>query len=411
MWVGARCVALPRYTDAMVVGHVLRNIAIIAAAVVFGWYAARRWRIGGTPEPRPASREYLAGLNYLVQDQPDRALEAFLRAVEADQDTVEMHLAMGALYRRRGEIDRAIRVHQNLISREELDPRQREQATYALSQDYFRAGLHDRAEKLLQPLSEGGTYRLAALKDLIRLYELQRDWSHAMEVGQALARIGRPNSEHEVAHYACEIIGAALASQQWEVAREQLKSAKAELKRFPRAALLRADLAVHDGEPLEAMEWLRRGLEQQPDLAPEVLPRVRRAVAAGGDAALALEWLNKAQPSVRTHVVQAALLGDYLDLPLLRELTRVHLLERPGIGEVLRAVLPEGGTLGDTQLDAVCAALRKQARKNARYRCQQCGFSTTTFFWQCPGCKTWDGLKPLAEVDVLLPAPRAQEDT
>ena len=90
----------------MVVGHVLRNIAIIAAAVVFGWYAARRWRIGGTPEPRPASREYLAGLNYLVQDQPDRALEAFLRAVEADQDTVEMHLALGALYRRRGEIDR-----------------------------------------------------------------------------------------------------------------------------------------------------------------------------------------------------------------------------------------------------------------------------------------------------------------
>ena len=172
----------------MVVGHVLRNLAIISAAVVFGWYAARRWRIGGTPEPRPASREYLAGLNYLVQDQPDRALEAFLRAVEADQDTVEMHLAMGALYRRRGEIDRAIRVHQNLISREDLDARQREQATYALAQDYFRAGLHDRAEKLLQPLAEGGTYRLAALKDLIRLYELQRDWSRAMEVGQALAQ-------------------------------------------------------------------------------------------------------------------------------------------------------------------------------------------------------------------------------
>jgi lipopolysaccharide biosynthesis regulator YciM len=101
---------------------------------------------------------------------------------------------------------------------------------------------------------------------------------------------------------------------------------------------------------------------------------------------------------------------QHLDLPLLRELTRVHLLERPGIGEVLRAVLPEGGTLGESQLDAVCAALRKQARKNARYRCQQCGFSTTTFFWQCPGCKTWDGLKPLAEVDVLLPAPRAQEE-
>ena len=133
-----------------------------SAAVVFGWYAARRWRIGGTPQPRPASREYLAGLNFLVQDQPDRALEAFLRAVEVDRDTVEMHLALGALYRRRGEIDRAIRVHQNLIGREDLEPRHREQATYALAQDYLKAGLHDRAEKLLEGLAAGGAFRLAA---------------------------------------------------------------------------------------------------------------------------------------------------------------------------------------------------------------------------------------------------------
>jgi len=390
----------------MVVGHLLRNLAIVAAAVVFGWYAARRWRIGGTPQPRPASREYLAGLNFLVQDQPDRALEAFLRAVEVDRDTVEMHLALGALYRRRGELDRAIRVHQNLISREDLEPRHREQATYALAQDYLRAGLHDRAEKLLEGLAAGGTFRLAALKDLLRLFELQREWARAMETGQALARVGRLNSETAVAHYACELAGAAMAAGDWDGAREQLKSARAELKRFPRASLLRAELAIHEGRPLEAMEWLRRVLEAQPDLAPEALPRVRRAVVAGGDAALALEWLTRAPAEVRAHVVQAALLGDYLDLPQLAELTRTHLLERPGIGEILRALLPTGASLDDAQLAAVCTALRKQARKNARYRCQHCGFSSTAFFWQCPGCKTWDGFKPLAEIDVLLPAPQ-----
>lgn len=394
----------------MVVGHLLRDLAVVSAAVVFGWYAARRWRIGGTPQPRPASREYLAGLNFLVQDQPDRALEAFLRAVEVDRDTVEMHLALGALYRRRGELDRAIRVHQNLVGREGLEPRHREQATYALAQDYLRAGLHDRAEKLLEGLAAGGTFRLAALKDLLQLFELQREWLRAMEAGQALARIGRLNSETAVPHYACELAGAAMAAGDWEAAREQLKTARAELRRFPRASLLRAELAIHDGKPPEAMEWLKRVLEAQPDLAPEVLPRVRRAVAAGGDAALALDWLEKASPEVRAHVVQAALLGDYLDLPQLSRLTRIHLMERPGIGEVLRAVLPSGSSLDDAQLAAVSAALRKQARKNARYRCQQCGFSSTAFFWQCPGCKTWDGFKPLAEIDVLLPAPGANTE-
>jgi lipopolysaccharide biosynthesis regulator YciM len=382
------------------------KLLLFGGAMVFGWYAGRRWRIGGTPQPRPASREYLAGLNFLVQDQPDRALEAFLRAVEVDRETVEMHLALGALYRRRGEIDRAIRVHQNLISREDLDARQREQATYALAQDYLKAGLHDRAEKLLQPLSGGGTFRLAALKDLIRLYELQRDWGRATETGQAMSRIGRPASESAQAHYACELATAALAGGSVDAAREHLRLAKTVTKRFPRAALLRADIAILDGDAVEAMDWLSRVLEQQPDLAPEVLPRVRRAFDAGAAPALVLDWLQKATPELRAHVVQATLLGDFLDMPMLRELTRTHLLERPGIGEVLRASLPTGQGLDDERLDAVCAALRKQARRSARYRCQQCGFSSTAFFWQCPGCKTWDGLKPLTEIDVLLPAPQ-----
>src|SRR5271169_5389424 len=135
--------------------------ALILTGAVVGWYVTRRWRIGTTPTPaRPPSSDYLAGLNFLVNEQPDRAVEAFLRAVAADRDTVETQFALGALFRRRGEVDRAIRVHQDLIARDKLDAVHREQASYALAQDYLRAGLLDRAEKLLQQLSVAGAWRI-----------------------------------------------------------------------------------------------------------------------------------------------------------------------------------------------------------------------------------------------------------
>jgi len=377
--------------------------ALIAAGAIVGWYATRRWRLSAELPPRPPSRDYLAGLNYLVNEQPDRAVEAFLRAVAVDQDTVETQFALGALFRRRGEVDRAIRVHQNLIARDTLDPAFREQATYALAQDYQRAGLYDRAEKLLLELAEGGTYRIAALKDLGSLYEIERDWERAIAIHRDLARIGKPEQPSAIAHYYCELAEVARAAGDAARAREYLRTARGELRRFPRAALLRADVALDLADPEHAIKLLKRVPLQSPQLAGEVLPRLVRALkAAGREAELAqlVAELAGDGREVADALAYAAILTGTLDSPALLALARAYLGREPAVAEIVGALLPEGAALDDAALTRLCAAIRRQALRSARFRCGECGFSSSGFFWQCPGCKSWDSLKPLSPSDL-----------
>ena len=383
--------------------------ALIIGGAVVGWYATRRWRIGPGPTPsRPPSSDYLAGLNFLVNEQPDRAVEAFLRAVAVDRDTVETQFALGALFRRRGEVDRAIRVHQNLTARTELDPAYREQASYALAQDYLRAGLHDRAEKLLQQLSVAGTYRIAALRDLAGVYEIQRDWERAIATHRELARVGKPPQPTAIAHYWCELAELAMAQGDLTAARAHLHAASGEQRRFARAALLRSDLAVALGDARLALRLLKRVPAQQPGLAGEVLPRLLRALAAAGrEAELAplLTDLAHGGADVADALAYAAIVAGELEAPGLLELAREYVSREPAVAEMIEALLPPGSTLDEAGLRRLCAALRRQALRAARFRCGECGFGSTGFFWQCPGCKTWDGLKPLTPSDRANPLP------
>ena len=377
--------------------------ALIAGGAIVGWYATRRWRLSAEPAPRPPSRDYLAGLNYLVNEQPDRAVEAFLRAVAVDQDTVETQFALGALFRRRGEVDRAIRVHQNLIAREQLDPAFREQATYALAQDYQRAGLYDRAEKLLLELASGGTYRIAALKDLVGLYEVERDWERAIAIHKDLARIGKPDQPTAIAHYYCELAETARAAGDTAKARDLLRTARGEQRRNPRAALLRADVALDLGEADHAIKLLKKVPVQSPQLAGEVLPRLVRALkAAGREAELPVVVAELAGDGreVADALAYAAILTGALDSPALLALARAFLGREPAIAEIVGALLPDGAVLEDAALARLCAAIRRQAQRAARFRCGECGFSSSGFFWQCPGCKSWDSLKPLSPSDL-----------
>jgi len=380
--------------------------ALIAGGAIIGWYATRRWRLEAEPPPRPPSRDYLAGLNYLVNEQPDRAVEAFLRAVAVDQDTVETQFALGALFRRRGEVDRAIRVHQNLIARDTLDPAFREQASYALAQDYQRAGLYDRAEKLLLELATAGTYRIAALKDLVGLYEIERDWERAIAIHRELARIGKPEQPLAIAHYHCELAELARARGDAAAAREHLRTARGELKRFPRAALLRADVALDLGEPEHAIKLLRRVPLQSPQLAGEVLPRLVKALKSAGreaDLPAVVAELAGEGREVADALAYAAILTGALESPALLALAREYLAREPAVAELVAALLPEGAALDDAALRKLCAAIRRQAQRAARFRCAECGFSSSGFFWQCPGCKSWDALKPLSPSELAGP--------
>src|SRR3984893_3566571 len=218
-------------------------VLVVAALVIgilaghFGW--GRHWP-GSSSKLHP---DYLTGLDFLVTEQPDRALDMFLKLMDANADTIETHFALGSLYRRRGEVERAIRIHQHLFARAALAPEHREQALLALAQDYLRAGLLDRAEVLFQQVSEVPRLRASALDSLRSVYERQLEWQQALNVYRQLARIKAAPPRLVSAHYLCELAPSAIERGDTDAARRLLREARREVAPFPRAGVLRAQIA------------------------------------------------------------------------------------------------------------------------------------------------------------------------
>ncbi len=378
---------------------VLFGLLFLAGAV--GFYASRRPR----PSTLGAERlrgDYLAGVNFLVNEQPDRALEAFLRAAELDAETVETHFALGSLYRRRGEVDRAIRIHQNIAARESLDPAQREQASFALALDYLKAGMFDRAERILEPLAAAGAHRMAAMRKLMRIYEQQCDWQRAIEVFRELDRAGRAPQENAIAHYYCELAEAARQQGRPDEALEHLRAARQERRRFPRGALVRADIATEQRDIALAEELLGTVLAADAALAIEVMPRlVRLARGAGPDGDALAARLVAARPDARNELAFAAIMSDALDFAPLEGLVRDYLAQDETVSGLVRAVGRDPAALDARTVGEIAAVLRRLAATTPRYRCSMCGFSSINHFWQCPGCKGWDSQRPLLRFDLV----------
>jgi len=376
-------------------------LAVLALGGAIGFYASRR--------PRPSAlgaehvrTSYLAGVNFLVNEQTDKALEAFLRAAELDGDTVETHFALGSLYRRRGEVDRAIRIHQNIVNRSSLPPEQREQARYALAQDYLRAGLLDRAEAILEELAGAGAHRMAAMRRLIRIYEVERDWDRAIATHEELAKAGRPAQESAIGHYYCELAEAARGAGRLEEAKEQLRKARGVQRRFARSALVRADIAIEEGDAALALQLLRRVVEQDAALIIEALPRLARVArtrGAEGDAMMTA--LVDARPDGRQEFAFAAIVNDALDFPVLEALVRAQFEKDETLAGLIQALGKDPATLDSRAVVELAGVLRRLAASTPRYRCAQCGFSSTGHFWQCPGCKSWDSQRPLTRFDLV----------
>jgi len=259
---------LPLPVWALVVGALVLGIL----AGHFGW--GKRWP-GSLGKLHP---DYLTGLDYLVTEQPDRALDMFLKLMDANADTIETHFALGSLYRRRGEVERAIRIHQNLLARDALAPEHREQALLALAQDYLRAGLLDRAEGLFQQVSEVPRLRASALDALRLVYERQHDWQQALGAFRQLARIKAAPPRMVAAHYLCELAALSMERGDTADARRLLREARHEVEPFPRAALLRAQIAERDGQPQLAVRLLRQALSDSPELLQDELPHLIKLV-------------------------------------------------------------------------------------------------------------------------------------
>jgi lipopolysaccharide assembly protein B len=353
----------------------------------FGW--GKRWK-------RPFGKlhpDYLAGLDYLVSEQPDRALDVFLKLMDANSDTIETHFALGALYRRRGEVERSIRIHQNLLAREALPREHREQALLALAQDYLRAGLLDRAEGLLHQVSEVPRLRVSALAALRGVYERQHEWQQALDAFRQLARAKASPPRSVAAHYLCELAALAMERDDIPAARNFLREARREVSPFPRAALLRSQIAERQSQSELALELLRLAVDESPALLQEELPHLLKL--AGDDRRDAeLEALAQAAKSrgigeLKT-LVFAAVGANLATAAPLRSAIETVFAQDATLGAMWRSA---GG-----ELERVAQELGALLAHAERYRCAECGFSGRGFYWHCPACQSWESFESHAMV-------------
>jgi lipopolysaccharide biosynthesis regulator YciM len=371
-------------------------------AFVLGWVASRLDLRQLRIENQQAPKAYFKGLNFLLNEQQDQAIDAFIEAVQSDPDTSELHFALGNLFRRRGEYERAVRVHDHLLSRGDLSLADRQRAQHALAMDYLKAGLLDRAEAALLKL-EGTPFEAQARLALLANYERSRDWPQAAQIAQKLAHANQGNFNGRLAHYLCEQAASCVAEQQPAEAELLLAQAIATAPEAPRPRLDLSRLLSNQGRPDAAYATLVSSLAAAPAAIPLIAGPLAEFASASGHApeALALLKVNyELSPSLDVLDAIVALEATTTDpLPTARDWYVRHLEREPSL--VAAAKWIAGEKLEHEQFHPqVQRALDHAVKPLTRYRCAACGFEAKQHFWQCPGCQAWDSY-PARRVEEL----------
>jgi lipopolysaccharide biosynthesis regulator YciM len=368
-----------------------------------GWAMGRFGERDTEEAPPPLNIDYLKGLNFLLNEQTDQALEHFLRMVRVDDKTIETHFALGSLFRRRGEIDRAIRIHQNIIARPDLASEQRDQALYSLAKDYLGAGLLDRAEKLFVRLAQGSRYQVQALESLCGIYEQEREWEKAIDAGQRLEVLGGRSLALQIAHYHCEIAEAAALKKDYATARQHVKKAQAGRPRTLRGALTRAHIARETDDNKTALKLYHRIIDDHTYLIAEALPEMVTIYESEGatmELDRAMQSMLKNNPDMNSLVAYTAIVNDIGGIPVIDECVEQYMLNEPTLGEFVELQQLSSGNQESNKaaLAKVRGALSKLASTTPRYQCQECGFSSQRLLWQCPSCRNWETQRPASRV-------------
>ena len=379
----------------------LAGLFLLLAAA--GWALGRFGERDDEDAPPPLNIDYLKGLNFLLNEQTDQALEHFLQMVRVDDKTIETHFALGSLFRRRGEVDRAIRIHQNIIARPDLASEQRDQALFSLAKDYLAAGLLDRAEKLFVRLAEGSRYQVQALESLCRIYEQEKEWERAINAGQRLEQLGGRSLALQIAHYYCELAEASAAGNDYPAARRFVKKAQAGRPRTMRGALTRAHIARETDDYKTALKLYHRIIEEHTYLIAEALPEIvatyeREGSMAGLDKALR-SMLGK-NPDMRPLVAYTAIVNDIGGVPVIDDCVEQYMLDEPTLAQFVdvQALTNGAEEAQASALTKVRGALSRLATSTPRYQCQECGFSSQRLLWQCPSCRNWETQRPASRV-------------
>lgn len=380
---------------------------LLPVAAVSGWYLARRMSPGNGANgtTNGLRSDYFKGINYLLNEQPDKAIEVFIKVLEVDSETVETHLALGNLYRRRGEVDRAIRIHQNLIARDSLSPEQRNEALLELGQDYLSAGLLDRAEDLFQELASTDTYRVQALRQLIDIYEQEKDWDNAVESARKLEKVTGNQLGGVIAHYHCEVAEKERQSGDLAAALKAVQKALDTHRGCVRASLLEGDILSQKQDYERAIRAYQRIEDQNPDYLPETVGRIHScydALGRPGDIDSYLSRLMDRYGWITATLALAEIKEKQQGADAAIEFMADQLRRRTsvrGLDRLLQLELQEADEGSAQHLQILKDLTGELLEDRPVYKCAHCGFPAKSLHWQCPSCKHWNSVMPIKGVE------------
>lgn len=384
---------------------------LLFVAIVIGWFLGKWERRPAKRKPSGPGKDYFHGVNLLLNEQQDEAMEVLLGAMDINPDTIDTYLVMGSLFRRRGEVDRAIRIHQDLLARPALDKEQTNTVRLELAKDYLKAGVYDRSERLLKQLvKEGGDQVTPCLKKLQSIYEQEREWSSAIAISEQLEQrnrtgrasdSGRTTTRIRMSHYYCELATLAINAQEWEDAQSALKAALKADAQNARASLLIADMENRQGHYQAALSALKRIPTQAPEFIPEMLAPMETSYNGLGQPEAfikALFELMENHPVISVVITLADKISAHNNEQDGAYVLGEFLKHKPsvkGLNRLLQYHLPESRGAARENLTLLQKFLEALLAEKPNYRCQQCGFEGKQLYWQCPSCQRWGTITPI----------------
>ncbi len=376
-------------------------------AVAIGWLLGRRQRVNRYPQ-QSLQQEYFTGLDYLLSEKTDEAIESFIRALEINSDTIPAHIALAKLFRKKGDVERAIQIHQNLLARPDLSRDDFLRIQMALAKDYYAVGLLDRAENLLLEIDAqrpAQATRQKVLTLLTKLYEKEQEWERALKVASQLASQQTSEMQTELSHYSCELAERDIAQQSYRRARERLSQALEFDQKSVRATLLRAQIAMNESNWRAAIKEFKQIPSQDPLFLSEVIPDLQRCYAElnllNDFATLMKQWLSKSpSTSVMLAIAEQVLeqQGAYAAGAFITD----ELKKRPsikGFNRLIDLYIAHASKGANESLMVLRGLTGQLEQSKPVYQCRRCGFSGKSLHWQCPSCQNWGSTKPIVGLE------------
>lgn len=386
----------------------MKTIRIILFLISIGiaWYLGYRARPKEeAPRKSTLPRDYLIGLNFLLNEETDKAVDIFVKMLEVDSDTVETHLAVGKLFRKRGEVDRAIRIHQNLIARPQLERVYREQSLYELGQDYLSAGMLDRAERIFLELVNAKSHSSQALRTLIDIYQQEKDWENAIKVASKYENVTKQSMQPVIAHYHCELAEMAFQKSQFDAANEHLIKAFSADQSSVRSTLLQAKIHMQHEQYKEALRCLKKIKDQNPDYLSEsidLLASCYEKLGQEDELVTHLKNLVDEYPRVPVVLILAERIrqwkGDKVAVGFVADYVRRYPSLR-GLYLFINLYISSAEGRAKQDLFILQNLMKKVLSGRPDYQCTSCGFSCRSLHWQCPGCRQWSTIMPIHNIE------------